>query len=178
MGSGNRPTHSSNPQGTGDRISDHVLYNPWLGQAPGTVLSITDAKAMPTSLNPDGDYVTFVATISATANWTVTITDASSNLVTSFTGTAAVINQRWYGEDSQNNKVADGVYYYKIDAIDNSTGNTASWPQGMVMVSRQIPIAIIDTPVDNQQFVGGTTINITGTASDTAISVTTCLRPA
>jgi flagellar hook assembly protein FlgD len=160
------PTHSTNPSGTGDRISDHVLYNPWLGQTPGTTLSITEAKVMPASLNPDGDNVTFVAAISAQANWTVTITDSNNDSVKIFTGTGTDINQRWYGEDSQSLKVADGVYYYKIDATDPANGNVASWPRGMVMVSRQIPIAIIDAPTDNQQFVGGTPVTIMGTASD------------
>jgi flagellar hook assembly protein FlgD len=57
------------------------------------------------------------------------------------------------------------VYYYKIDAAD-AGGNTASSPQGLIMVSRQLPVAIMDTPSDNQMFRCGSTINIMGTASD------------
>jgi flagellar hook assembly protein FlgD len=159
------PTHSTNPTGTGDKVSDHVIYNPWLGQAPGTALRITEAKVLPASMNPDGDYVTFTAMLSSSATWTITITDANSVTVKTFSGTGTTVNQKWYGENSQSVKVSDGVYYYRMDAMD-AGGNTASWPQGMVMVSRLIPIAIMDPPSDNQMFQCGSTINITGTAAD------------
>jgi len=35
-GSSTGPTHSSNPEGTGDSISDNVDYSPWLGAVPET----------------------------------------------------------------------------------------------------------------------------------------------
>ena len=160
------PSHTSNPSGTGDKVSDKVLYNPWLGQAPGTGFAITEAKALPASLNPEGDYISFTALISASANWTITITDSVNAVVKTFAGTGATINQKWYGENDQAAKVADGPYYYKIEATNPATSETASAPQGMLVVSRLIPIAIIKSPLDNEQFTGGTTINITGTASD------------
>jgi flagellar hook assembly protein FlgD len=159
------PTYTGNPNGAGDKISDHVLYNPWLGQSPGTTLSITNAKVLPASINPNGDYVTFTATISSSASWTITITDTNSVMVKTFSGAGASINQKWYGDDSQSVTVADGVYYYKLDAAD-AEGNTASSPQGLIMVSRQLPVAIMDPPSDNQMFRCGSTINIMGTASD------------
>lgn len=159
------PTYSGNSRGTGDRINDHVLYNPWLGQVPGTTLSITEAKVLPASMNPDGDYVTFSAKISSSATWTIAITDANSATVKTYSGAGTTINQKWYGDDSQSIKVADGVYYYKIDAVD-AGGNAASSPQGLIMVSRQIPIAIMDPPYDNQMFPCGSAINITGTVAD------------
>ncbi|MFA5073213.1 MAG: fibronectin type III domain-containing protein [Nitrospirota bacterium] len=164
-GASTGPTYSGNSQGTGDKINDHVLYNPWLGQAPGATLTINDAKVLPASLNPVGDYVTFTATISSSATWTITITDTNNITVKSFTGTGTSINQKWYGENASAVKVNDGAYYYSISAKDSS-GNTASSPQGMIMVSRQIPIAILNPPTDNQIFPCGSTINITGTAAD------------
>lgn len=160
------PTHTSNARGTGDKISDRVLYNPWLGQTPGAALSITNARVRPASLNPDGGYATFLATISSSATWTVTIADENDALVKTFNGTGTTINQKWYGEDSQSAKVVDGIYYYKIDAYDITTSSSASSPQGMIMVSRQIPIAIMDPPADGQMYQCGGTVYITGTAAD------------
>jgi len=159
------PTYSGNPKGTGDKINDRVLYNPWLGQVPGATLTINDARVLPASLNPTGDYVTFTAGISSSATWTITITDTNNLSVKNFTGTGTSINQKWYGENTSGVKVTDGAYYYSITAKDSS-GNTASSPQGMIMVSRQIPIAILNPPTDNQIFPCGGTINITGTAAD------------
>ncbi len=160
------PTYSANVLGTGDRITDHVLYNPWLGQVPTAILSITEAHAMPASLNPDGGNVTFTARISSSATWTITITDGNNTTVNTLTGTGTTIKQKWYGDDTQSVKVADGVYYYQISAVDPTNGSTASVPQGLIMVSRQVPIAYMDPPTDDQMFSGGTVINITGTASD------------
>ena len=162
------PTHSSNPRGTGDKISVHVLYNPWLGQSPDTALSITDAKVLPTSMNPDGDYVTIKAAISSSATWTITIMDGANATVRTFGGTGTAINQKWYGENSQAVKVADGAYYCKIEAYDSVSGSSAATPQGMIVVSRQLPIAIMDSPADNQTFQCGSMIGIMGTASDAA----------
>ncbi len=161
------PTYTvGNAGGRGDAINDHVLYNPWLGQVPGTVLSITEARAMPISLNPNGGYVTFTASISSSATWTITITDANNNAVNAFTGTGTAIKQKWYGTNSQAVKVADGAYFYQINAVDPTNGNTASSPQGMIMVSSVVPIVYMDPPVDDQMFQGGASISVTGTASD------------
>ncbi len=161
------PTYTvGNAGGRGDAINDHVLYNPWLGQAPGTVLSITEARAMPISLNPNGGYVTFTASISSSATWTITITDANNNAVNAFTGTGTAIKQKWYGTNSQAVKVADGAYFYQINAVDPTNGNTASSPQGMIMVSSVVPIVYMDPPADDQMFQGGALISVTGTASD------------
>ncbi len=164
-GAASGPMHASNPSGTGDKVSDKVLYNPWLGQAP-SIFSITEAKALPTSLNPIGDYIAFSAKATSSANWSISIKDGSNNLVKGFSGTGTVINQKWYGEDGQDVKVADGIYYYDIQATDVATGATASAPTGFLLVSRQLPMAILDPPSDNQMFTGGTVVNVTGTASD------------
>jgi flagellar hook assembly protein FlgD len=162
------PTYTAgNPGGRGDSINDHVLYNPWLGQLTGSNLSITEARAMPGSLNPNGGHVTFTARLSSSATWTITINDGSSNTVNTFTGTGTTIKQKWYGVDSQSIKVADGPYYCRIDAQEPASGASASSPEGLLMVSSQVPIIYMDPPVDNQMFTGGTTINITGRISDT-----------
>lgn len=161
------PTYTAgNPNGRGDIISDHVFYNPWLGQAAGPALSIREARAMPASLNPNGGYVTFTAQLSSSAVWTITISDANNNTFNSFSGTGTSIKQKWYGDNSQAVKVADGAYYYRIDAVDPVSGSAASSPQGLLMASRQVPIVYMDPPVDNQMFPGGTAISITGTVAD------------
>ena len=104
MGTATGPTIISNPTGTGDKISDHVLYNPWLGQAPGSGFAFTDSRVHPAALNPTGGYVTFGAAISAPANWTITITyiDSQNNTVTvkTFTGSGSTVSQKWFGEDA------------------------------------------------------------------------------
>ncbi|ACM22020.1 repeat-containing protein [Geotalea daltonii FRC-32] len=165
-GADSGPTHASNPSGTGNSVSDKVLYNPWIGQTPGTGVTFSNVKVSPAAFNPDGDYLTFGAFISANANWTITITDSGNNVVRIFTGSGTSISQRWFGEDSQSVKVADGNYTYKIEAVNPATLEAASPLQGTVKVFRQLPVAILDVPTDDQIFSGGTIVNVTGTASD------------
>ena len=94
------PTYTAgNPGGRGDSITDHVLYNPWLGQATGSNLSITEARAMPAALNPNGGYMTFTAQLSSSATWTITISDGNNNTVNTFTGSGTAIKQKWYGDE-------------------------------------------------------------------------------
>jgi len=165
------PTYTAgNAGGSGDSINDHVLYNPWLGQATGSNLNISAASAMPTALNPNGGYITFTALLSSSATWTITISDGNNTAVNTFSGSGITIKQKWYGDNGQSIKVADGPYYYRIDAQDPISGAVASSPEGLLMVSSQVPIVYMDPLVDNQMFTGGTTttINITGTVSDTA----------
>ncbi len=165
-GAASGPTYAGNSQGMGDTINDHVLFNPWLGQATGGNLSITGARAMPSALNPNGGHITFTAQLSSSATWTVTISDGNGNTVNTLTGSGTSIKQKWYGVDSQAIIVADGPYYYRIDARDPASGVSATSPVGLFMVSSQVPIVYMDPPVDSQMFMGGTTIDITGTISD------------
>jgi parallel beta-helix repeat protein len=161
------PTYTAgNPGGRGDAISDHVPYNPWLGQTPAAAVSFRDARVMPLSLNPFGGFVTFEATISLAANWTITITDGNNNTVRTFTGTGTAINQAWYGDNNQSLQVADGTYNYRIDAADPVSGSSAAPLQGFIAVSSQYPVNILTIPVDDQMFPLGAVLNITGTATD------------
>ncbi|RII28373.1 MAG: hypothetical protein CXR31_00305 [Geobacter sp.] len=163
------PYHATtNPSGSGNSVSDKVLFNPWSGQSPTSSLLFGNVKVTPTAFNPDGDYLSFTANISANANWTISITDSSNNVVRSFTGTGITISQKWFGEDSQSEKVDDGSYTYKIEAVNPTTLETASPLQGTLTVLRQVPIAILEAPTDDQIFSGGTVVNVTGTASDAA----------
>jgi flagellar hook assembly protein FlgD len=165
-GASSGPYHASNPSGTGNSVSDKILFSPWIGQTPASGLTFGNVRIAPTAFNPEGDYLTFAATLSASANWTITITDSANAVVRTFTGTGSDINLKWYGEDSQSAKVADGSYTYKIEAVNPATSETASPLQGIIKVLRQLPIAILDTPTDNQILSGGTAVNITGTAAD------------
>jgi len=166
-GSDSGPYHTDNPTGTGNSVSDRVLYSPWTGQESGEGLTFGNVKVAPGSFNPEGDNVAFSATISAPANWTITITDSGTNVVRTFSGTGSSINLRWYGEDSQSAKVADGSYSYTIEAVNPETSETAPPLHGVVTAGRQLPIALIETPADNQILSGGSVLNITGTATDT-----------
>ncbi len=165
-GAATGPYHASNSTGTGNAVSDAVLFNPWIGQTPGSGLTFSDVKVVPTAFNPVGDYLTFTATLSASANWTITITDSTSNVVRTLTGSGTTISQQWFGDDNQSVKVADGSYTYKIEAVNPATSETASPLQGTIKVSRQVPIAILTVPADNQIYSGGTVVNVTGTAAD------------
>ncbi len=165
-GTATGPQHASNPPGTGDIVTNHVFFNPWLGQAPGSGFRFTDLRVNPAALNPEGDYVVFSASITSSATWTITIMDNSNTVVRTLTGNGAVINQKWYGENDQAVPVSDGDYYYRVTAVNPATGESALAPLGLIMVSRQLPIAILDPPTDNQMFRVGETINVTGTAAD------------
>jgi len=164
-GAASGPANASNPSGTGNAVSNKVLFNPWLGQIPG-VLAISNVRVSPAAFNPVGDSATISATISASATWKITITDSIGSEMKVFTGSGATINQVWSGENSANVKVVDGTYNVKIEATDTSS-NTAAPELGTIKVSRPTPVAIINAPADNLMFQGGSTIDIYATASDT-----------
>ena len=163
-GTASGPTHASNPSGTGNAVSNKVLFNPWLGKIPSD-LSITNDRITPAAFNPVGDSTTISATISASATWKITITDSNASQVNTFTGSGTSINQVWSGENSANVKVADGTYNVLIEATDTNA-NTATPILGTITVSRLIPIAIINVPADNLMFQGGSIIDIYATAND------------
>jgi parallel beta-helix repeat protein len=159
-GSATGPTHSGNPGGSGSVVSDYVLYSPWLTQQPGTSsVTISSTQAVPASLNPDGDFTTISATISEQSDWTIIIADSGMNQVRHLSGTGVAVSSRWYGENDQGQKVADGAYYYWIDAYSTAWGVHASSSQGLLMVSRQVPIAVFTQPADSQMFAAGSTIS-------------------
>ncbi len=163
-GAASGPAHASNPSGTGNSVSNKVTFNPWLGQTP-TTLAISSVRVNPAAFNPVADSAIISATISATANWTITITDSTAALVKTFTGSGTAINQVWTGENSADVKVADGTYNIKIEATDASS-NSAAPITGTIKISRTLPIAILNTPADNLMFQGGAIIDIYATASD------------
>jgi len=160
------PNHANNTAGTGDKVSDYVLYNPWIGQTPASALSFCNVTIAPTTFNPEGDSVTFSLSISASANWTITIYDSTNAVVKSFSGSGTTIMQQWAGENAQSVKVPDGNYTYKIEATNPSTSETASPLTGSLKVNRQFPIATITAPSDNQILAGGAVLDVIGTAAD------------
>jgi parallel beta-helix repeat protein len=165
-GSYTGPRHSSNPNGTGDIISDRVVYSPWLYQPPGSSFTISNVNVLPSSFNPIGSYTTFTGSISAVSDWTIVIKDANQATIRTFTGHGTVINQQWSGENDQAVKVADGIYSYTMQAVNSSTGELVIAPQGNLTLLRALPIALIDSVSDNQMLTCGSTISVTGTAAD------------
>ncbi|MFN2165796.1 MAG: Ig-like domain-containing protein, partial [Anaerolineae bacterium] len=53
-GDASGPTHAGNPGGTGEEVTDRVLYDPWLTEAPGPPSPATDLVALlvPPSMSP------------------------------------------------------------------------------------------------------------------------------
>lgn len=119
------------------------------------------------SPNADGikDLTAIEATLSKTANWTITIKNSSNATVRTFTDLiSANINQAWDGKDETNTVVPDGTYTYTIDAYDPITESSAEPVSGTIKVDTVAPVAIISSPSENDTLSG--TVTITGTATD------------
>ena len=156
------PQHVGNPLGTGESVSDNVLYNPWLSQEPNAYLQISNPSLSPAELNPAGGSVTFSGAISAAADWTLVIKDANDNAVKTMAGSGTAISQSWSGDSDGGPTVENGHYTYVIDVTDGV--HSAAQVFGTLEVTSQTT-AILAAPINNEMFVEGTsTIDVVGTA--------------
>ena len=90
------PRHSSNPGGTGERVSDYVDFTPWkintlsivtpasvsIGSAAGSSGTFNISSNTSWSITDDGSWLT-VSPISGSYNGTITVTASSANTGTS-----------------------------------------------------------------------------------------------
>ncbi|HOW35736.1 MAG TPA: FlgD immunoglobulin-like domain containing protein, partial [Candidatus Omnitrophota bacterium] len=149
--------------GVGQSVSEHVAYEPWLGEPYDGNFYFDDVSVSPNAFNQNGGATTFHAQVTENSNWQITIKDNTQAVVKTFSGSGTTINQDWFGDDQNNQPLVNGTYTYAISAqsIDNPT-RIASLV-GRLILDDTIPLCKITSPV-TFSFVSND-IQIMGTAA-------------
>jgi Right handed beta helix region len=133
--------------GSGNSVGAQVLYDPWLGTSYTTPFAITNAAPSSAAFTPSGGQTTLAGTLTLSGSWTVQITDATSTVLKSATGSGPVISVPWDGTDGSGTVQPNGTYNYRIDA----TGAAAAAPViGRLQLNSGLPVAVISQPTANQ----------------------------
>ncbi len=111
------------------------------------------------SPNGDGilDTVSFNATISQEATWTVSIKNNYDNVVQTYSGYGKSFTQVWDGKDMAGNVVSEGNYLYCLDAPNDNGGIRPV--KGEIIVDNTPPLAEIILPDENTKVSGSVTVN-------------------
>ena len=131
-------------------------------------LKIQNAAASDPFFSPNGDGVKDTTTISASftqkSDWTISVKDASSSVVRTFTGLATSMSQTWDGRNDQGQLVSDGTYTWTISAVGSETTTTAAPIAGTLVVDTLTPMAMITAPSAGN--ILWNAVPVVGTASD------------
>jgi flagellar hook assembly protein FlgD len=154
------------------------------GQAAATVtggvvidttraVTLTGIAVSQAYFSPNGDGVQDTTALTATtdyddAAWTVNVTNGSSTVVRTATGTGTKIAFTWDGKDATGTVQPDGPYTFAISVTDG-LGSVSASP--LTTLDNTPPIATISSPtngqvVSNVYQSGSLSVVITGMASD------------
>jgi flagellar hook assembly protein FlgD len=118
--------HISGPSGagtgTGQFASVGTKFEPWLETAPDYTNELNSASIVNRTFNPTAgifDHINFGSVASAT--WTVTFINSSSQIVRTFTGTGQSTNIVWDGKNDSGAPQPAGTYTYRIQSSGSAT---------------------------------------------------------
>ncbi len=156
--------------GTGNAISGPVSFEPWLAQVFTAPFQWVQALHSPSLFNQNGGWTTFTGTLPESGNWTITIKNATSQIVRTLTSSGMSIAQDWFGTDATNAALPNGTYTYQLSAVSVNTGQAAASAAGRTTLDSSVPIAKITSPTPDQMVPAGTSVNILGTAGGATFS--------
>ncbi|NPU93022.1 MAG: hypothetical protein HPY82_14030 [Gammaproteobacteria bacterium] len=116
------------------------------------------------SPNADGvkDAVSATAGLTGSANWTLSVQNASGAVVRSYSGTGASVSVSWDGRDQAGVTQSDGLY--KLVLTTTLDNRTKGWQQ--VMLDNTQPAAIVTSPVAGTTIENDLSVAVNGSATD------------
>ena len=140
-----------------------VQYDPWLGSPPTPPFAVSSFERSTAAFNPEGAGVTFAFDLPSPGAWTLTLADAEGTTVRSFSGNALSAAIRWDGSDEGGLSLPDGVYAYRLTAVEPISSIAAAPLLGRVTLDRTLPLALLAAPTPRAAFVSP--VGVSGTAA-------------
>jgi parallel beta-helix repeat protein len=142
---------SGSGPGTGQSVSTGVKFEPWLIANPSQPQFFTAFTQNNRTFNPAIGINTNMTTSTAeSGDWMVTITNSSSTVVRTITGTGITANIVWDGKNDTGSDQPDGTYTYEL--ASTSSGGTATHARGPTVLDRTRQLAITGLAVDQAFF--------------------------
>ncbi|PIQ85951.1 MAG: hypothetical protein COV74_06685 [Candidatus Omnitrophica bacterium CG11_big_fil_rev_8_21_14_0_20_45_26] len=162
--------HETGPSGSGGGsgipIQGNVHYDPWLGTPRTAPFQWQSAHISPREFKPADNTATFQLSPTDGINWTIEILSSDfSQVLKTITGSGAMIQQDWEGDDQNNETLPDDDYKFRVSGTRISNGEPIASAIGQLTLNQNIPVAKITLPVADDFLAGFTAYDITGTAS-------------
>lgn len=140
-------------------------------------LTLSNPTVTQAFFSPNADAVQDTTMVSAASNfddtsWTVSVLDASNNVVRTQTGNGLSFAFDWNGQDGAAALQRDGVYKLRVEAsVGAAPAGASVTKDASTTLDNTPPVALIATPEANQRISniyanGSTLLTPTGTASD------------
>lgn len=150
--------------GGGDSVSGIVGFEPWLDQprtlAPGWTRVLVSPEAIPAGAG----NILFSGAFDEAVDWTLTVRNAASAVVRTFSGGGAAFSQGWSGDDSGGQPLPAGVYTFGITGTSTGSSLPVAGAAGDVLLSAAAPVAVISAPAANENIQSHLTYTVLGTA--------------
>ena len=151
--------------GSGQPVSNKIIYDPWLLTTPSDSHYFQAASLSKPVFNPlVGQTTTIHLETNLSGNWAVKIYDINAVLVRNFSGTGASANIVWDGKNNSAQPLPVGGYTYELESTSGSY--TATKAHGIVSIG---VLAVIKTLTATPSYFtpNGDQVNDTTTVSAT-----------
>jgi len=154
--------------GSGQSVSDGVLFDPWLAASPSPAYYVSDAVYTNRKFNPSGALPTWNLQSSTSGTWSLKVSTGGVTIRT-IAGTGTPVQITWDGKDDGGVLQGNGTYGYTLDST--AGGQTATQAKGLTYLDSQYASVItVPTVFSNVYQNGSYTLSILGSASATGLS--------
>ncbi|MFA5060279.1 MAG: FlgD immunoglobulin-like domain containing protein [Candidatus Omnitrophota bacterium] len=138
--------------GTGQSVSTNVTYEPWCAEPVNDTFYFSNVAPSLPQFNQNSDITVLHAQLAQNANWQATIRNSDLQAVKNFSGAGSIIDQPWGGDDSNDQPLPNGTYFYMISAQSTQNPETTTSVAGRITLDDSLPLHILNNSVSQRFF--------------------------